>query len=186
MRQCDSAELLATKRLLNTYFDKNHGLTEELKVLKNQLAVGEKKLILSSSYQSKSNGFDPTIPVIYLITPTYARMEQKAELTRLSHTFLHVRNIHWIVVEDADSKSELVTNFLENSGLNYTHLFAATPQDIKMDVKDPNWLKPRGVLQRNEALSWLRMHTSPQKQLGVVYFADDDNTYSLKVFDEVR
>ena len=55
---------------------------------------------------------------------------------------------------------------------------------------DPSWLKPRGVEQRNEGLRWLREDRGPQpgedELQGVVYFADDDNTYSLQIFEEVR
>lgn len=54
---------------------------------------------------------------------------------------------------------------------------------------DPSWLKPRGVEQRNEGLRWLREDRRPRpgedRQRGVVYFADDDNTYSLQIFEEV-
>lgn len=54
---------------------------------------------------------------------------------------------------------------------------------------DPSWLKPRGVEQRNEGLRWLREDRRAQpggdNQQGVVYFADDDNTYSLQLFEEV-
>lgn len=54
---------------------------------------------------------------------------------------------------------------------------------------DPSWLKPRGVEQRNEGLRWLREDRRAQpggdNQQGVVYFADDDNTYSLQIFEEV-
>lgn len=54
---------------------------------------------------------------------------------------------------------------------------------------DPSWLKPRGVEQRNEGLRWLREDRRAQlggdSQHGVVYFADDDNTYSLQIFEEV-
>ena len=126
------------------------------------------------------------IPYIYAITPTYARHVQKAELTRLAQTFLHVVNFHWIVVEDAPNKTELVTKFLKKSGLKYTHLNAGTPPSYKLQDSDPNWLKPRGVLQRNKALEWLRNNIHTSFGEGVVYFADDDNTYDLKLFDEVR
>ncbi|XP_072311420.1 galactosylgalactosylxylosylprotein 3-beta-glucuronosyltransferase 3, partial [Eucyclogobius newberryi] len=54
---------------------------------------------------------------------------------------------------------------------------------------DPNWLKPRGVEQRNEGLRWLREDRTPPggaREEGVVYFADDDNTYSLQLFQEMR
>lgn len=128
---------------------------------------------------------DDSRPVIYAITPTFARPVQKAELTRLAQTFLHVSNFHWIVVEDAPQKTALVTRFLETSGLIYTHLSAATPSNYKLGRNDPNWKKPRGVEQRNAALRWLRENLKPSDK-GVVYFADDDNTYSLKLFHEVR
>ena len=40
--------------------------------------------------------------------------------------------------------------------------------------------------QRNLALDWLRGHLEKiEDKRGVMYFMDDDNTYSLKVFDEV-
>lgn len=143
-----------------------------------------------------------------------SRLVQKAELTRLSQTFLHVPQLHWIVVEDSPHKTPLVTNFLMKSGLTYTHLHVPTAKDRKlqevpmMDVLacwslhcwhfcahcscqgDPSWLKPRGVEQRNEGLRWLREDRRPQpgegRQRGVVYFADDDNTYSLQIFEEVE
>lgn len=51
--------------------------------------------------------------------------------------------------------------------------------------QEPNWVKPRGVLQRNRALSWLRTNLDPEMDQGVVYFADDDNSYSLQIFNEV-
>ncbi|KAI8788133.1 galactosylgalactosylxylosylprotein 3-beta-glucuronosyltransferase 1, partial [Biomphalaria glabrata] len=125
------------------------------------------------------------LSIIYVITPTYARLEQKAELTRFSHTLLHVPNIHWIVIEDSPEKTALVQNFLNKSRIHSTHLYVATPSEYKMNLTDLYWLKPRGVLQRNAALDWLRNNTSPDDD-GVVYFADDDNTYSLQIFEEMR
>ncbi|XP_054723907.1 galactosylgalactosylxylosylprotein 3-beta-glucuronosyltransferase 3-like, partial [Uloborus diversus] len=124
-------------------------------------------------------------PKIYVITPTYARPVQKAELTRLSHTLLLVPNIHWIVVEDSVNKTALVVNLLQKSKLSYTHLYTPTPLPMKMSKDDPSWLKPKGVLQRNLALSWLRKHALSSEK-GVVYFADDDNTYDLDLFEEMR
>ncbi|XP_068611811.1 galactosylgalactosylxylosylprotein 3-beta-glucuronosyltransferase 3 [Brachionichthys hirsutus] len=132
----------------------------------------------------------PSPPTIFVITPTYTRLVQKAELTRLAQTFLHVAQLHWIVVEDSPHKTPLVTNFLLKSGLTFTHLHMLTPKDSKLQEGDPRWLKPRGVEQRNEGLRWLReaRRAAPagDQQQGVVYFADDDNTYSLELFDEMR
>ncbi|KAM9133943.1 galactosylgalactosylxylosylprotein 3-beta-glucuronosyltransferase 3 isoform 5-T5 [Pangshura tecta] len=124
------------------------------------------------------------LPVIYAITPTYARLVQKAELVRISQTFLHVKNFHWIVVEDSPVKTQLVSELLAQSGLRFTHLHTETPKEHKLKESDPNWLKPRGVEQRNLALQWLRENRELSEE-GVVYFADDDNTYSLRLFDEI-
>lgn len=41
--------------------------------------------------------------------------------------------------------------------------------------------KPRGVSNRNRGLQWLRANATK----GVFYFADDDNTYDIALFDEV-
>lgn len=122
---------------------------------------------------------------IYAITPTFARAVQKAELTRLSQTFRLVPNFHWIVVEDSSDRTRLVSKLLEESSLIYTHLAAATPPNYKLGKNDPNWKKPRGVEQRNAALRWLRKNLKSSEN-GVVFFADDDNTYSLKLFNEVN
>lgn len=45
-----------------------------------------------------------------------------------------------------------------------------------------NKVKPRGVSNRNRGLDWIRANASD----GVLYFADDDNTYDLDIFEEVR
>ena len=75
----------------------------------------------------------PDLPTIYLITPTHTRLEQKADLVRLSYTLLHIYNIHWIVIEDSDFKTPLVTNFLSTCGLNYTHLNVKTPPEVQCE-----------------------------------------------------
>lgn len=130
------------------------------------------------------------LPTVFVITPTYTRFVQKAELTRLSQTFLHVPQFHWLLVEDSPHKTPLVAGLLARSGLTYTHLHTATPKERKLQDGDPSWLKPRGAEQRNEGLRWLREDHRTQQgadgQQGVVYFADDDNTYSLQLFEEMR
>ncbi|KAJ8342509.1 hypothetical protein SKAU_G00324370 [Synaphobranchus kaupii] len=77
---------------------------------------------------------------------------------------------------------------LRETGLNYTHLNVETPRNYKLkgDTRDPRI--PRGTMQRNLALRWLRETFSPNgtQQPGIVYFADDDNTYSLELFEEMR
>ncbi|XP_043110674.1 galactosylgalactosylxylosylprotein 3-beta-glucuronosyltransferase 2 [Puntigrus tetrazona] len=134
----------------------------------------------STSSSSSSSGSNATsLPVIYAITPTYSRAVQKAELTRLANTFRQVPQFHWIVVEDSNTHTELASRFLARSGLRYTHLNVFTPRRFKRTGM------PRATEQRNLALGWLRGHRS-SKDKGVVFFADDDNTYSLELFEEMR
>uniref|UniRef100_A0A674IF09 Galactosylgalactosylxylosylprotein 3-beta-glucuronosyltransferase n=1 Tax=Terrapene triunguis TaxID=2587831 RepID=A0A674IF09_9SAUR len=136
---------------------------------------------------SRPPPWSDTLPTIFVITPTYTRPVQKAELTRLANTFLHVQNLHWVVVEDSPRRTNLVSNLLEKAGLNFTHLNVESPQNLKMSGP---WIpshKPRGTLQRNLGLHWLRdSFNNTQPPEGVVYFADDDNTYSLELFEEMR
>ena len=129
-----------------------------------------------------------SFPTIYIITPTYTRPVQKADLTtRLLLAFRAVKNIHWIVVEDSDKKTRLVANLLSNSGLAYTHLNIPTPEHMKRKSNQKQWSKPRGVLQRNEGLRWLRAALEFNQDLNAyLYFADDDNAYDPKLFVEIR
>lgn len=133
------------------------------------------------------------MPIIYVITPTHDRFVQKAELIRLSHTFMLVPNIHWIIVEDSKSMTDLVTKFVfriknEFQFQTITHLYKPTPDKYKIRDGDPNWLKPKGVWQRNAGLDWIRDNINEDfiDKNGVIYFADDDNTYDLQLFNEMR
>ncbi|KAM4694670.1 galactosylgalactosylxylosylprotein 3-beta-glucuronosyltransferase 2 [Discoglossus pictus] len=139
-----------------------------------------------------------SLPMIYAITPTYSRPVQKAELTRLSNTLRLVPRLHWIVVEDSAQPTDLVRRFLAGAGLRATHLHVPTPRRYKRAGL------PRATEQRNAGLAWLRQQYQPQAQhtqrpggarqpqptqeppVGVVFFADDDNTYSLELFQEMR
>ncbi|OPJ73402.1 galactosylgalactosylxylosylprotein 3-beta-glucuronosyltransferase 2 [Patagioenas fasciata monilis] len=122
------------------------------------------------------------LPTIYAITPTYSRPVQKAELTRLANTFRQVSRLHWILVEDAAARSELVSRFVAGAGLPCTHLHVPTPRRYKRPGL------PRATEQRNAGLAWLRQRHQhlPPPQPGVLFFADDDNTYSLELFQEMR
>lgn len=52
------------------------------------------------------------------------------------------------------------------------------PEEYRKKKKGP---KPRGVSNRNRGLEWVRANA----KTGVLYFADDDNTYDLEIFEEV-
>ncbi|CAG9820154.1 unnamed protein product [Phaedon cochleariae] len=151
---------------------------------KHFLHITKQQLLLFEQLQKHIN-YEP-IPVIYAITPTYYRLVQRAELTRISQTLRLIPNIHWIVIEDSEEKTNLVSKLLEESELTVTHLNAKTPPFEKLKDKEPSWKKHRGVEQRNAALSWLRENLTVGNQKGIVYFMDDDNSYHLNLFSEIR
>ncbi|XP_050539684.1 galactosylgalactosylxylosylprotein 3-beta-glucuronosyltransferase I isoform X2 [Daktulosphaira vitifoliae] len=177
--------------IMPIHFEQDAAQYQALKEILDQTQL--KLKIKSSNYnalkvkfESICDKWNPTDPIIYAITPTYKRPVQKAELTRLSNTFRLINNFHWIIVEDAETKSTLVADLLLKSHLNYTHLSIATPVEWKRKLKEPKWKKPRGVKQRNLALEWLRERRNRKNYNGIVYFADDDNTYSVDLFNEIR
>ncbi|EAA01131.5 AGAP001367-PA [Anopheles gambiae str. PEST] len=117
------------------------------------------------------------LPPLYIITPTYRRPEQIPELTRLGYTLKHVRNVLWIVVEDSENRTASVTRLLEEIGVPFVQLAAPMPAQYRKQK-----VKPRGVSNRNRALQWIRANATE----GTLYFADDDNTYNLKLFEQLR
>lgn len=44
----------------------------------------------------------------------------------------------------------------------------------------------RGVSNRLKAFQWLRENYNNTGQPGVIYLADDDNAYDIRIFDEIR
>ena len=123
-------------------------------------------------------------PIIYFVTPTYTRREQVAELTRLAQTLLHVTNLHWVIAEDSQACSRLISDLLQRYGIPYTHIVSPLPSIYK---GLPKHMTARGVSSRRAALKWiLQRHSKSCQQKAVVYFADDDNTYDLRIFEQMR
>lgn len=50
------------------------------------------------------------------------------------------------------------------------------------EYKNTKKAKPRGVSNRNRGLEYIRANATS----GVFYFADDDNTYDISIFEQVR
>lgn len=63
-------------------------------------------------------------------------------------------------------------------GIPYTHISSPMP-DFYRHLKP----LPRGVANRRAAINWIRQSG---KKTGVLYFGDDDNTFDLRLFDEIR
>ena len=115
---------------------------------------------------------------VFLITPTYSRREQIAELTRLGQTLKLAGNIHWILAEDSGHCSPLVSAILERLNISYSHLVSPQPAMYRTAKLRYN---PRGVSSRRAGLHWLLNRTWQ----GVVYFGDDDNTYDTRLFEQI-
>ncbi|XP_053998471.1 galactosylgalactosylxylosylprotein 3-beta-glucuronosyltransferase P-like [Hylaeus anthracinus] len=167
---------------LMTHLNKNM-----LEVSENNSKIVQASLSLSTptptptatvSSQHRSSTSDETSEPLYIITPTYRRPEQIPELTRMSHTLMLVKNVHWLVIEDATIATKQVTKLLQRTGLKFHHLTAPMPDKYKQK----KGAKPRGVSNRNRGLHWIRANATK----GVFYFADDDNTYDIALFDEIR
>lgn len=45
---------------------------------------------------------------------------------------------------------------------------------------------PRGVSNRRAAINWIRLNHNVDDTNAVVYFGDDDNTFHLDLFKEIR
>lgn len=90
----------------------------------NQLSISKNGLVNHQETTPVKNINQPeeSLDPLYIVTPTYRRPEQIAELTRLSHTLMLVKNVNWLVIEDAKDATPQVTSLLKRTGLNFTHL----------------------------------------------------------------
>ncbi|XP_076755320.1 glucuronyltransferase P [Xylocopa sonorina] len=163
------------QELVNHLHKNIFGPTDNSKISRATFLHGESGRNKTSNWQQSS---DEALEPLYIVTPTYRRPEQIPELTRMSHTLMLVKNVHWLVIEDATVATKQVTRLLERTGLKFEHLTAPMPEKYKQK----KGAKPRGVSNRNRGLQWIRANATN----GVFYFADDDNTYDIALFDELR
>jgi beta-1,3-glucuronyltransferase len=81
-----------------------------------------KDIIKTVAQYCVDNDKVPDFAPLYIITPTYRRPEQIPELTRLAQTLMHIKNVHWLVIEDAVVKTPHVTELLIKTGITFEHL----------------------------------------------------------------
>ncbi|KAL6734227.1 hypothetical protein Aduo_004791 [Ancylostoma duodenale] len=87
-------------------------------------------------------------------------------------TLSHVRNLHWIVVEDGNTTVEAIRRLLYRSNIPYVYLATTSAPGMPR----------RGWTHRNLALQYVRENYNPDVD-AVLYFADDDNSYDVRLFD---
>lgn len=111
--------------------------------------------------------------LLIVVTPTYNRAFQAFYLNRLAHTLrLVAPPVLWLVVE-MPAQSMETADLLRKTGVMYRHLVCD---------KNVTNIKDRGIHQRNTALAHIEQHRLD----GIVYFADDDNMYTLELFEQLR
>ncbi|KAE9587048.1 hypothetical protein Lal_00004341 [Lupinus albus] len=142
-------------------------------------AEKEQALVDEVGYNSSSSKLlseEPNLEsqkLLIIVTPTYNHPFQAYYLNRLAQTLKSVPPpLLWIVVE-ITSQSEETVDILRSSGIVYRHLICKT------NLTDPSY---RSIAHRNLALAHIETHSLD----GIVYFADDDNIYSLELFQEMR
>lgn len=96
----------------------------------------------------------------------------------MANTLSHVKDVHWIVIEDGNRTVPAVQSLLERSHLAFTYVAHKTALGYPR----------RGWYQRTMALKLIRSNTSQilgsDHQNGVVYFGDDDNSYDIRLFTD--
>uniref|UniRef100_A0AC35TJL2 Galactosylgalactosylxylosylprotein 3-beta-glucuronosyltransferase n=1 Tax=Rhabditophanes sp. KR3021 TaxID=114890 RepID=A0AC35TJL2_9BILA len=114
--------------------------------------------------------------LIIIVTPTYKRRQRLADMTRLSQTLGHLKDIYWLVIEDGPKLSRHVQQLLKRSKLPHEYVSLETPEGYPKSA----WY------QRDIAVQYLARESEPIMKgykHAVVYFADDDNAYDLRLFN---
>ncbi|MED6123412.1 hypothetical protein PIB30_048953 [Stylosanthes scabra] len=154
----------------NTKIDSTSSINEAMDNVTLNSAVEEQdsndKLLSEEPYLESQK-------LLIIVTQTVTNPFQAYYLHRLAQTLKLVSPpLLWIVVE-MTSQSEETAEILRNSGVMYRHLVC------KSNVTDASL---RSIQQRNVALSHIETHRLD----GIVYFADDDNIYSVEIFQQTR
>ncbi|KAG2664880.1 hypothetical protein I3760_16G102900 [Carya illinoinensis] len=146
----------------------------------NRLPVGEREASESNSLSVGEVSLEgrmtsDLVPMkqLIVVTPTHCRALQAYFLSRLGQVLRLVPPpLLWIVVE-TNSASMETAEILWKTGVMYRHLVCASNST---NIRD------RGVHQRNAGLEHIERHRLD----GIVYFADEDNIYSLQLFHSLR
>uniref|UniRef100_A0A0D9XIH6 Glycosyltransferases n=1 Tax=Leersia perrieri TaxID=77586 RepID=A0A0D9XIH6_9ORYZ len=146
----------------------------------------------------------PPIPpqqrrLLLVVTPTRARPMQAYYLRRLAHTLrLAPSPLLWLVVDHSAAATRDTAELLRGCGVMYRHLSSApsspavpddTPQDPRpwrrggrRQERPPVDADGGRARQRNAALDHIEHH----RLHGIVYFADEENVYSLDLLHHLR
>ncbi|GLJ43331.1 hypothetical protein SUGI_0900000 [Cryptomeria japonica] len=114
---------------------------------------------------------------VIVITPTYLRTFQSVHLTGLMHTLMLVPGkLVWIVVEAGGVSNETAA-LVGKTGLDVVH--------VGFNGRMPVSWQDRHRMEVQMRVQGLRI-VREQKLDGIVMFADDSNTHTLELFDEIQ
>ena len=101
-----------------------------------------------------------------IITCTYPRPHRLHYLNHLKVLLSFQDHIRWFVIDDNHMQDKELQEFLPNFAI-YKHIGPS---------------KDKGHIQRNLALEYIY----DMELDGIIYNADDDNRYDIRIFDEIR
>ena len=81
----------------------------------------------SQNTEEELHPLEKSVP-LYIITATYPRLEQLAELTRLGQTLKHVKNMRWIVADDAAIPTKQVMGLLHRLNITHKYILGQMPK----------------------------------------------------------
>lgn len=101
---------------------------------------------------------------------------------------MHIKNLHWIVVEDGSQTYSTVEKIIQRTTNLYTYISYLTPSNYpsKLIIIQYFFCLDKGWSQRNAALKFIRDYYKNYQYNAVVYFGDDDNAYDIRLFNYIR
>ena len=106
---------------------------------------------------------------IIFVTPTYKNHKRVFFISECIKVFSNIQNLIWILCEDANSIDIEINEILSKSGITYKYLSFGPTKD-------------KGNEQRNFCYEYIVNNNIN----GIIYNADDDNEYDIKLFDEIK
>lgn len=112
----------------------------------------------------------------------------KKLIFRFSQTLMHIKNVHWVVIEDGNTTVPAVERILQRSHIPYVYFYTTTKPGFPRLLFEFTYFTiilefRRGWTHRNMGLEYIRKNYRNYKRNAVVYFADDDNSYDIRLFD---
>ena len=111
--------LVDLQRPLSRFEPYDPRLAESL--LQNNSSIKSCDPVPEKNKEDDWHPLEKSVP-LYIITATYPRLEQLAELTRLGQTLKNVPNMRWIVADDAANPTKQISSLLYRLNITYKYI----------------------------------------------------------------